>query len=41
MDYLLSINRLEDLNPAIWLPAVPANGQNANLYAGMEGNDRE
>lgn len=33
MDYLLSINRLEDLNPAIWLPAVPANGQNANLYA--------
>jgi hypothetical protein len=33
MDYLLSINRLEDVNPAVWLPAVPADGQNANLYA--------
>jgi len=33
MDYLLSINRLADLNPAVWLPAVPTDGQNANLYA--------
>jgi glyoxylase-like metal-dependent hydrolase (beta-lactamase superfamily II) len=33
MDYLLSINRLEDLNPAVWLPAVPVDGQNAHLYA--------
>jgi len=33
MDYLLSVNRLEDLNPAVWLPAVPTDGQNANLYA--------
>jgi glyoxylase-like metal-dependent hydrolase (beta-lactamase superfamily II) len=33
MDYLLSVNRLENLNPAVWLPAVPGDGQNANLYA--------
>jgi hypothetical protein len=33
MDYLLSINRLENLDPALWLPAVPVHGQNANLYA--------
>jgi glyoxylase-like metal-dependent hydrolase (beta-lactamase superfamily II) len=33
LDYLLSVNRLENLNPAIWLPAVPDSGQNANLYA--------
>ncbi len=33
LDYLLSINRLEDLNPAVWLPSVPDSGQNANLYA--------
>jgi glyoxylase-like metal-dependent hydrolase (beta-lactamase superfamily II) len=33
LDYLLSINRLENLNPAVWLPSVPDSGQNANLYA--------
>ncbi len=32
LDYLLSIDRLAKLKPAIWLPAVSDSGQNANLY---------
>ncbi len=30
--YLKSLDRLAEVNPAVWLPAVPINGQNANLY---------
>jgi glyoxylase-like metal-dependent hydrolase (beta-lactamase superfamily II) len=30
--YLKSLARLADVNPKLWLPAVPVNGQNANLY---------
>jgi len=32
MDRLMSINRLEDVKPDLWLPSVPWHGQNANLY---------
>jgi metallo-beta-lactamase class B len=32
MDYLVSVFRLGDSEPDLWLPAVPVNGQNANLY---------
>jgi glyoxylase-like metal-dependent hydrolase (beta-lactamase superfamily II) len=31
-EYLESLSRLEGLNPDLWLPAVPMNGQNANVY---------
>jgi glyoxylase-like metal-dependent hydrolase (beta-lactamase superfamily II) len=30
--YRQSLNRLQSLRPDLWLPAVPVNGQNANLY---------
>jgi len=32
MDYLVSINRVSDLKPDLWLPAVAVDCQNANLY---------
>jgi glyoxylase-like metal-dependent hydrolase (beta-lactamase superfamily II) len=32
VDLLQSLGRLEALKPDLWLPAVPVNGQNANLY---------
>jgi len=32
IDYLISVNRLGDLKPDLWLPAVPADGQNGNVY---------
>jgi len=35
LDFLLSVERLDGSNPDVWLPAVPANGQNAVLDAGM------
>jgi glyoxylase-like metal-dependent hydrolase (beta-lactamase superfamily II) len=31
-DYLNSLGRLRDPAPDVWLPAVPSDGQNANLY---------
>jgi glyoxylase-like metal-dependent hydrolase (beta-lactamase superfamily II) len=33
-DYLASLQQLGDIRPHLWLPAVPANGQNANIYDG-------
>lgn len=30
--YVRSLDRLGQLKPDVWLPAVPAHGQNANLY---------
>jgi len=27
-----SLDRLAQVNPNLWLPAVPVHGQNANLY---------
>jgi metallo-beta-lactamase class B len=30
--YVKSLERLEQVNPNLWLPAVPVHGQNANLY---------
>jgi glyoxylase-like metal-dependent hydrolase (beta-lactamase superfamily II) len=30
--YFTSITRLQNIHPDLWLPANPANGQNANLY---------
>jgi glyoxylase-like metal-dependent hydrolase (beta-lactamase superfamily II) len=38
MDYLLSIRRIEGVHPSLWLPAVPTDTQNANIYA-SEWND--
>ncbi len=32
LDYVESIQELFDLNPDLWLPAVPSNAQNANVY---------
>ena len=32
LDYLVSVFRLTDPKPELWLPAVPLNGRNANLY---------
>ena len=32
LDYLVSVYRLGDPKPDLWLPAVPVDGQNANLY---------
>jgi hypothetical protein len=32
LDYLTSLYRLSDPKPDLWLPAVPVDGQNANLY---------
>jgi glyoxylase-like metal-dependent hydrolase (beta-lactamase superfamily II) len=32
LDYLVSINRLSDFKPDLWLPANPVDCQNANLY---------
>jgi len=32
LDYLISVDKLGDLKPDLWLPAVPTDGQNANLY---------
>jgi glyoxylase-like metal-dependent hydrolase (beta-lactamase superfamily II) len=32
LDYLASVFRLSDPKPDLWLPGVPVNGQNANLY---------
>ncbi|MFI5454113.1 MAG: MBL fold metallo-hydrolase [Isosphaerales bacterium] len=34
IDYLISVNQLSDLKPDLWLPAVSADGQNANVYDG-------
>jgi glyoxylase-like metal-dependent hydrolase (beta-lactamase superfamily II) len=31
-DYLNSLQRLREPSPEVWLPAVPSDGQNANLY---------
>lgn len=31
-EYLSSLNELSDSPPDLWLPAVPVDGQNANLY---------
>src|SRR5262249_27753020 len=31
-DYLVSVQRLDGLNPSLWLPATPSDGQNAHLY---------
>jgi glyoxylase-like metal-dependent hydrolase (beta-lactamase superfamily II) len=31
-EYQKSLDRLEPVNPDLWLPAVPTHGQNANLY---------
>ena len=31
-DFLNSVSRLESSRPALWLPAVPTDGRNANLY---------
>ncbi len=33
-DYLNSVNRLGNVRPDLWLPAVATDGWNANLYAG-------
>ena len=30
--YVESLDRLAQVNPDLWLPAVPVHGQNANLY---------
>jgi glyoxylase-like metal-dependent hydrolase (beta-lactamase superfamily II) len=32
LDYLSSVDQLGELKPDVWLPAVPTDGQNANLY---------
>ena len=32
VEYLLGVQRLEEIKPDVWLPAVPSDGQNANLY---------
>ena len=32
LDYLVSVYRLGDPRPDLWLPAFPVDGQNANLY---------
>ncbi len=32
LDYLVSVYRLGEAKPELWLPAVPSNGRNANLY---------
>jgi glyoxylase-like metal-dependent hydrolase (beta-lactamase superfamily II) len=32
LDYLFSVFRLGEAKPDLWLPAVPVDGQNANLY---------
>jgi glyoxylase-like metal-dependent hydrolase (beta-lactamase superfamily II) len=32
LDYLVSVYRLSDVKPDVWLPLVPVDGQNANLY---------
>jgi hypothetical protein len=32
LDYLVSVYRLGEPKPDLWLPAVPVDGQNANLY---------
>jgi len=32
LDYLSSVNQLGERKPDLWLPAVPTDGQNANLY---------
>ncbi len=34
LDYLASLYRLSDPGPDVWLPAIPVEGQNANLYDG-------
>ncbi len=31
-DYLISVNRLGEVKPDLWLPAVATDGRNANLY---------
>jgi hypothetical protein len=32
LDYVVSVYRLAEPKPDLWLPALPVNGQNANLY---------
>ena len=34
IDYMIAVNQLSDLKPDLWLPAVAADGQNANVYDG-------
>jgi len=34
IDYLISVSQLSDLKPDLWLPAVSADCQNANVYDG-------
>jgi glyoxylase-like metal-dependent hydrolase (beta-lactamase superfamily II) len=34
IDYLASIQSLADVKPDVWLPLLPSDGQNANLYEG-------
>ena len=31
-EYLRALDRLAEVTPDLWLPAVPVHGQNANLY---------
>lgn len=31
-EYLIALDRLREVAPDLWLPAVPVHGQNANLY---------
>ena len=33
-EYLDCVGRLAEIKPNVWLPAVPVEGQNANLYDG-------
>lgn len=32
LDFLFSVNRLGEIQPDLWLPSVPIDGQNANIY---------
>jgi glyoxylase-like metal-dependent hydrolase (beta-lactamase superfamily II) len=32
LDFLVSINRLGEITPDLWLPSIPTDGQNANIY---------
>lgn len=32
LDFLVSVNRLAEIKPDLWLPSVPTDGQNANMY---------
>jgi hypothetical protein len=32
MDYVVSVNKLASITPDLWLPAIPSDCQNANIY---------